>query len=148
MYHFLCIVPIHYGPNHKGNICVFKACAITTHSSDACLRKQKLCSYRKASGCGGGLDMQDQQRRVWELMRRRGVSVQTTEKVRGVWGQQQWPERGGAGVLMVAHKRVSDHTSDVCLSGPMKVEPRHVSLVCIIWNWFKSGRTDLSSKPE
>lgn len=54
VYNFLCVIPTHCRPNHKGNICVFKACASTTHSSDTCLRKQRLCSYRKASGCGKG----------------------------------------------------------------------------------------------
>lgn len=39
--------------------------------------------------------MQEQQRRVWELRRRRGVSVQTTEVV----------AREGGGAVMAAHKR-------------------------------------------
>lgn len=112
VYHFSCVIPIHYGPNHKGNIF-----SIITHSSDACLHKQKMCSYRKAGGCGGSLDMQDQQRSVWDSMTRSGVSMQTTEELRRGWGQQWWPERGG-----LIKERVSDHASSVCLSGPVKVE--------------------------
>lgn len=58
VYHFSSTTPTDYRPNHKGNICASKDCAITTHSSDACLHKQRLCTYRKEVGCDrGGLDM-------------------------------------------------------------------------------------------
>lgn len=52
LYHFLGVIPAHCRPDHKGNICVFLASAIKTHSSDACLHKQRLCARRRASGEG------------------------------------------------------------------------------------------------
>lgn len=141
-----------YRPNHKENICVFKACAITTHSSDACLRKQRPCSYGKAGGCvGGGLDMQEQQRRVWELRRRRGVSEQTTEVV----------TREGGGAVMAVHKRedvgsrlqcLSVRDSGSCRLGHLKQTlPGHdsVSPPCVIClrSWLLSDKANLSSEP-
>lgn len=151
------------GQTTKGTSVFSRLCAITTHSSDACLHKQRLCSYRKAGGCGGGggaLTYRTSRGGVWESRRRRGVSVQARGGEEGRMGAAVMTrERRGGRAAMVAqaHKRegvgsrlqrLSVRTSGSRPPGHLEANfpPGHdksVTSVCHLQSRLMGDRTDL-----
>lgn len=142
--------------NHERNICVFKARAITTHSSDAFLHQQRLSSYRKGQGLWW-LDTQEQQReRVWDSQKESGVSMQTTEGARRVGEQRQrwsWErEEGGraATVSSTRKNKAMDPTSRAHKGQQKSSHPRSVPWIrySLTTYWLLSDRTNLTCNLE